>query len=153
MGVLQSLFLQGDMVAGSPDFAEEYIVGDPVKPGSEFGFALEFAQGPVGANKGDLGQIVGQSIVSIGEPPMQPANRRLVTADKFIESVAVIILQNPVNKIRICEGKGHLQSSPLVVYVEIADFGRDPFLFVILPQFPHNQVAQAEEERQESQPP
>jgi hypothetical protein len=74
------------------------IVGDPIKPGGKFRLAAEAANVFVSANKGVLGQIVGECEIAAGELAQQTSHARLMTTNQLAKSVLVVIDKNSSDK-------------------------------------------------------
>src|ERR1051325_7508743 len=118
------------------------IVGDSIKPGRKARLAAKTADVFVGADERLLGEIVGQRDIGASELAQQAAHGRLMPTDQLGERVLVIVNNNSSNQLPI--GKLH---APILRQRRRL---RNVLLGV---EFPHAEIAQPDEERNQSERP
>jgi hypothetical protein len=101
----QLSFIDANQFLSFPRFFPETIVGDPVKPGRETGFAAKAAKVFVGPQKRFLREIICERNIGADQLAEQTSDTRLVIPDQLRKSVVVVVDQNACNEIRI--GKRH----------------------------------------------
>lgn len=149
MGILlsmQDLFIDSHQLFAAPRVLTEDIIGDPVEPCREPCFPPKTADVLVGAQKGFLGQIIGQGEICAGKLTQQTADARLMPPDQFTESMLVLVDQNPGDEVRI----GEFHAARLGQGRRVVCFG---FTMSFSFQFPDEQVSGPDQEREDSEGP
>ena len=77
------------------------VVSDSIKPGRKLRLAAKASDVLVSANKGLLGEIIGQFNVGPRELPQKTAHGRLMTANQLAKSVLVTINEDSCEQIGI----------------------------------------------------
>src|SRR2546426_2682149 len=95
----QLSFINANEFLSFARFLAETIIGDPIKPGREAGFAPETAQVFVGAQKCFLREIVREREIGADELAEQTAHARLMIPDQFREGVMVVVKKNAGNEV------------------------------------------------------
>jgi hypothetical protein len=97
----QLSFVDANQFLSFPRFFAEAVVGDPVKPGRESGFAAKAPQVFVGPQKRFLRQVVREGDIGPDQIAKQTSNTRLVVPNQLCKSVVVVINKNACNEICI----------------------------------------------------
>lgn len=137
---LQLSFIDANELLSFARFLAETVVGDPIKPGRKTGFAAEAAKIFVGAQKGFLRQIVRERYIGADQLPKQTSHARLMISHQLRESVVVVIDKNASDE--VCIGERHAR---------MLGQGRS-FVFRSF-QLPNQQIAEADEERDDAERP
>ena len=133
-------FIDSDQFLSFAGLLAETVIGDAIKPGGKLRFSSKAADVFVSAQESLLSEVIGQGQITSRELSEQAADRGLVIADQFRKGVVIIVNQDPRDKIGII--KRHLTSLHLG--------GR---LFFMNVQSPNEQVAQADQERDDAEAP
>jgi hypothetical protein len=139
---LQLSFIDANEFLSFPRFFPKAIVGDSVKPGRKTRFAAEAPQVFVGLEKGFLRKIVRQRDIGPDQIAEQTSHARLVVPDQFRKGVVVVINQDTRNE--ICIGERHAAMLGQR-WGFVCAFGAF--------QFPNDQVAHADQERDDAERP
>ena len=118
----------------------ETVIGDAIQPGGKFRLATKAVEVFVSAQKSLLSKIVGQGHVASRELAQKAADGGLMIADQLSEGVVIIFEKNPCNEISVIERHPrslHLGGS----------------FFLVNVQAPDQQVAEANDERNEAYTP
>jgi hypothetical protein len=100
---LELSFINANEFLSFPRFFPETVVGDPVKPGRETGFAAEAFKVLVSAQKSFLSEVVGEGDVGSDQIAEQTPDGRLVIPDQLRKSMVVVINKDARNEVCICQ--------------------------------------------------
>lgn len=98
---LQLSFIDANEFLSFPRFFPETVVGNPIKPGRETGFAAEAAEVLVSPQKRFLGEVVRQCDIGADQLAEQTSHTRLMIPNQFRKGVVVVINKNACNEVSI----------------------------------------------------
>ena len=135
-------FIDANEFPSFPRLFPKTVVGNPVKPGGKTRFATEAPKVFVGAQKSFLGQIVREGDVGSDQIAEQTPDGRLMIPDQLRKSVVVVINKDSRNE--VCIGQRH---TPMLGQ-------RRRFVCVFGAfKFPNQQIAHADQERDDADRP
>lgn len=88
---LQLSFIDANQLLSFPGLFAEAIVGDPIKPGRETGFAAKAPEVLVSAQKSLLREIVRERNIGANELPEQTSHARLMISHQLGKGMVVVI--------------------------------------------------------------